>query len=239
MIGRIFVNTNDVIIGTVKKGSFHFPIEFNMFDRHQYIQDAIFDTGCSHSLISAKSLDTGDKSIEELKHDAIYDMKIKLSIGRGVESKDIDATQLTHDIKTINGYKGKLKEKGILGEKAKNILEKHITGEMLSRIEKSKLVRYEYTALNYKIDGIAIGDFNVKVSFDIAKSNLIGMHIIKELYTKIFCEGNQIFLLSVKNSPIAEDILNKELNRLCEELKLMKDEDVLRSNYVNTFNKKK
>lgn len=58
----------------------------------QYIQDATFDTGYSHSLISAKSLDIGDRwSIEELRRDAIYDMNVKLSIGRGVESKDIDS----------------------------------------------------------------------------------------------------------------------------------------------------
>lgn len=85
---------------------------------------------------------------------------------------------------------------------------------MLSRIEKSKFVRYEYTALNYKINGVEIGNFNVKVSFDIAKSNLIGMYIIKELYTKIFCEDNQVFLLSIRNSPKAEDVLNREISRL-------------------------
>lgn len=61
------MSMNDIIIGMVDKGSFRFPIEFDMFGIHQYIDNVTFDKGCSHSLISAKSLNLGDKSIETLK----------------------------------------------------------------------------------------------------------------------------------------------------------------------------
>lgn len=83
------MNTNDTIIGAVDRGSFHFPIEFDMFSNHQYIPDAIFDTGCSHSLISIRSLNPGNKSIEELKKEALFNVNIRLGIGKGIESKNI------------------------------------------------------------------------------------------------------------------------------------------------------
>lgn len=154
------MSTSDTIIGAVERGSFHFPIEFNMFNNHQYIPDATFDTGCSHSLISAKSLDLGNKSIEDLKKEALYDIDVKLGIGKGIESKDINTDQIKDDIRKINGWKNQLKDRN----DAKKILRTYITEEMQLRVLSSKLVRYEYEAYNYMIDGVSIGDFKVRVS---------------------------------------------------------------------------
>ena len=167
-----------------------------MFSNHQYIPDAIFDTGCSHSLISIRSLNPGNKSIEELKKEALFNVNIRLGIGKGIESKDINTDQIKIDIKRINSRKNQLKST----DKSTEFLKALINGEMQARILESKLIRYEYEAINYKIDGVKIGDFNIRISFDLSKVNLIGMHIIKELYTKIFSFHNQTFLLAKKNS---------------------------------------
>lgn len=203
------MSTNDIIIGKVSKGSFKFPIEFQMFGNLQLIPNATFDTGCSHSLISAKSLNIGGFSIEELKVSALYDKNVNLSIGKSVESKDIDTTSLHSIVHEINKYKKALRNSDICQERAKQILKQHITNEAELNILESKNVRYEYQALGYKIDGVEIGDFNVKVSFNLANVNLIGMHIIKELYTKLFSYDNQIYLLAKKNCPNADMELNE------------------------------
>lgn len=60
MKGKNVVNTNNIIVGKIKNGSFRFPIEFHMFGMKQKIQKVTFDTGCSHSLISIKSLSIDD-----------------------------------------------------------------------------------------------------------------------------------------------------------------------------------
>ena len=210
------MNTNDTIIGAVDRGSFHFPIEFDMFSNHQYIPDAIFDTGCSHSLISIRSLNPGNKSIEELKKEALFNVNIRLGIGKGIESKDINTDQIKIDIKRINSWKNQLKST----DKSTEFLKALINGEMQARILESKLIRYEYEAINYKIDGVKIGDFNIRISFDLSNVNLIGMHIIKELYTKIFSFHNQTFLLAKKLTPLADIELDTTMDELREQLEL-------------------
>jgi len=50
-------------------------------------------------------------------------------------------------------------------------------------LDNSPNIRFEYLAVNYTIDGVLIGNFHV---------NLIGMHIIKELYTKIYAINNKV-----------------------------------------------
>jgi len=61
---RKTVSTNDTIIGEVRGGSFRFPIQFEMFGENQSIEGAVYDTGCSHSLISASSLFLGNKKAQ-------------------------------------------------------------------------------------------------------------------------------------------------------------------------------
>lgn len=215
------MNTNDVIIGTVEQGSFRFPIEFGMFGYSQYIADATFDTGCSHSLISAKSLNIGNKKLVKLKEEALYDIDVKLSVGKGIESKEINTVQLKQAVIEINNLKKQLVKKKYSKEKAKIFLEKHISNTLKTEILDSKLVRFEYLASQYKIDGVEIGNFKVKVSFDLGKVNLIGMHIIKDLYTKIFSDKNQTYLLAKKNSPLADMELDMAMDELKDQLELL------------------
>lgn len=210
--------TNDTIIGTVTNGSFHFPIEFDMLGNTQFIEAATFDTGCSHSLISIKSLNTGDKSIEELKNEALYDIDIKLASGKGIESKDVDTTQLSRSIKQINNWKQELKENKIPKDKAKECLKKKIPDDVKSSILNSQLVRYEYLASNYKINGVEIGDINIRVAFNLGRVNLIGMHIIKELYTKIFYTNGNINLFAVKNANDAKEKIDSAIYNFMEQL---------------------
>lgn len=127
--------------------------------------------------------------------------------------------RLKSDIREINNWKKQLK--GI--DRASEILKTRITEEIQSRILTSKLVRYEYEANDYTIDGVKIGDFKVRVSFDLNKVNLIGMHIIRILYTKIFSNNNQIFLLAKKNTPLADNELDITMTELKEQLDLLNE----------------
>lgn len=214
------MSTNDIIIGVVNKGSFRFPVEFDMFGIHQYIDNVIFDTGCSHSLISVKSLNIGDKSIEELKREALFDTDVTLIIGKGIESVDIDTRQLQSDIFEINEHKKQLKSIKKSKQEIEAFLKEHVSHEAIARVLKSQLVRYDYMALNYTIDGVKIGNFKVRVSFDLGKANLIGMHIIRELYTKIFSEKGKVCLLAKKNSELADAELDMARNAFKEQLEL-------------------
>lgn len=56
-------------------------------------------------MISVKSLNVGDRSISDLKKEALYDIEVKLGIGKGVESKDINTDLLKADIRNINDWK--------------------------------------------------------------------------------------------------------------------------------------
>lgn len=208
---------NDTIIGVIDKGSFRFPVEFDMFGIHQYIDNVTFDTGCSHSLISVKSLNIGDTSIEELKKAALFDSNVTLIIGKGIESVDVDTEQLQNDIIKINRCKKQLQADRKSEQEVETFLRNYMSKESMQRILKSPLIRYDYMASNYTIDGVVIGDFKVRVSFDLGKANLIGMHIIKELYTKIFSERGKICLFATKNPEHAD----KELDAFRQQLELI------------------
>lgn len=117
---------NNAIIGKVRRGSFHFPIQFQLFGEEQIIADAVFDTGCSHSLISAKSLIAKDKTLEQLKKDALFDANVTLSIGKGIESKEIDTTELKKQIKLINNIKKFILENNIDANQSKELITQYI-----------------------------------------------------------------------------------------------------------------
>ncbi len=228
------MSTNDVIIGNVKRGSFKFPINFDLFGIKQTIPEATYDTGCSHSLISAKSLNLCGKDIDVVQEEFLYDSEITLHIGRGVESKEINIAELKKDIEEINKWKKQLRNKKVVKVRATQLLKQKITDDMKNNILGSKLVRYGVTVQNYEIDGVLIGDFKVRVSFKLGGANLIGMHIIKELYTKIFPRNDEIYLLAKKNSPLADCELDIAMDELAEQLDLYDDEKAVRdSNYIN------
>ena len=230
------MSTNDVIIGAVNKGSFYFPIEFEIMGARQAINDATYDTGCSHSLISVDCLNLNGKSISEFKEQLLYSTNVYLYIGAGVESntpeKKEELTQLGQKLKKLN----KLKHSLIGNTKAEAVLQSKI-GQNLKDIilnPKNKNIRFGYKVSDFKIDGASIGDFEIRLAFGMGKVNLIGMHIIRELYTKIFSKNSTIYLLAKKNSPLAETELDIAMDNLMEQLELL-DETVLESNYVHTF----
>lgn len=136
------MSTNDTIIGIVDRGAFRFPIEFDMFGIHQYIGNVTFDTGCSHSLISVKSLNIGDKSIEELKREAFFDLDVTLIIGKGIESVDIDTEQLQNDIVKINRCKNQLKAAHKIKQEVEILLRQCISEKVILRVLRSPLILY-------------------------------------------------------------------------------------------------
>ena len=193
---------NDVIIGVVDRGSFRFPLEFELLNNKQAITNAVYDTGCSHSLISVDSLNIGNLSIEEFKEQLLYDTETYLYAGAGVESntvkKKLQLEQLAKSLKQINDLK-----KSLIGdEKAEDNLRNNISESLKDTIldPQNKNIRFGYKIKNLKIDGVDIGDFEIRLAFNMGNVNLIGMHIIRELYTKIFTNNNKIYLIAKKNS---------------------------------------
>lgn len=234
--GRIAVSTNDIIIGTVKRGSFHFPIEFEIMGLKQAINDAVYDTGCSHSLISVDTLSLGEKSISEFKEQLLYDVNTRIYIGAGVESstsaKKAELALLGQKLRQLN----QLKQSLIENDNAKTILQQKI-GQQLKDIildPKNKNIRFGYKISDFKIDGVNIGDFEIRLAFGMGNVNLIGMHIIRKLYTKIFSYNNQIYLLANKNSNSADSELDKTRDELLEQLDMVNDEQLAMSNFVYT-----
>lgn len=228
------MSTNDVIIGAVKNGSFRFPIEFEIMGMKQSINDAVYDTGCSHSLISVDSLSLGELPIDEFKERLIYDVNTCIYTGAGVESsteaKKKELAQLGHTLRKLN----ELKKKLIGNSNAEAILHKKVGEGLKKVILESPNIRFGYKISDLKIDGVSIGDFEIRLAFGIGNVNLIGMHIIRELYTKIFSENDTVYLLTKKKSPLADMELDIAMDELKEQLEML-DKTVLESNYINTY----
>lgn len=202
------MSTNDTIIGEVRGGSFRFPIQFEMFGEKQSIEGAVYDTGCSHSLISASSLFLGNKSEHDLRRQAVYGENIILSIGKGVEGREAEVQCLREVIRKINHVKKKAQAGIVCHADVSRIIDELVAEDEMRLLDNSPNIRFEYLAVNYTIDGVLIGDFHVKVAFNIENVNLIGMHIIKELYTKIYAINNKVYLFAQKNSASADSNLN-------------------------------
>lgn len=233
------MSTNDVIIGKVNRGSFRFPIEFDIIGLKQAINDAVYDTGCSHSLISVDSLNLEQKSISKFKEQLIYDVNTYIYTGAGVESstsaKKTELIQLGQKLKKLNKLKQGLRGNNEAEEVLRSEIDQNLKNIILD--PQNKNIRFGYKVTNLKIDGVNIGDFDIRLAFDMGNVNLIGMHIIRELYTKIFSKNNTIYLLAKKNSPLADTELDIAMDGLMKQLE-MQDETILESNYVHTFSKK-
>ena len=76
---------------------------------------------------------------------------------------------------------------------------------------KSKNVRFEYMAHNYTI--VASGDIHVRVSINTEHKNLIGMQIIRNLYTKIFCMEEHVFIIAARNKALSDHMEKELLNK--------------------------
>lgn len=231
---RIVAGMNDIIIGTVKSGSFHFPIEFELMGMEQSIDYAVYDTGCSHSLISVDSLNLGETNINEFKEQLLYSVNTYICTGSGVESsteaKKKELANLGQALRKLNALKKKL----IGNNNAEAILHEKV-GERLKRIIlESPNIRFGNKISGLKIDGVSIGDFDIRLAFGLGNVNLIGMHIIRELHTKIFSENGTVYLLAKKKSPLADIELDIAVDELKEHLEML-DKTVLEANYINTY----
>lgn len=201
-----------VIVARVKRGSFRLPIEFKMLGEDQAIRDAVFDTGCAHSLISVDSLTLEPNILNTLQYELLTDIDIPLLLGSGIESSLDDVDQFKKYVKAINIKKEELRNANISKSDARKILDEIFSKnpDVLKLIYESKNIRYAYEVKDYAIDNMNIGDITVKLSFNTQNKNLIGMHIIEKLYTKIFRLDNNIILIaSLDNS-----LLNKEEKRI-------------------------
>lgn len=202
---RRIVNMSDAIVSRIKRGSFQFPIQFELFGNSQNIGEAVFDTGCSHSLISVNSLDIGGRSLSDLEHAALMDVDVILAVGAGIESNVSHTKKIRNYVKQINGLKEQLKQCDKSKADCRKVLEMNITPEIEDALSKSKNVRYEYIAHNYSINGMTIGDTNIRLSFCTDHKNLIGMHIIRNLHTKIFSIDSDIFMVSALDNSSLDD----------------------------------
>lgn len=240
------MSTNDVIVGQLDRNVFRFPIQFEMFGIKQYISDAVFDTGCAHSLVSIANMNTGQHTIEELCEMQYYNIYALVGTGLGVESQGVDIRELSKAIRLLNEVKKALQSKAFTEEQNREVIDNYITPEYKKLILESKNTRYECRAKEYTIDGVNVGDIDIRVSFTLGNVTLIGMHIIKQLYTKIFNKDNEVYLLSTLNNEDAETKLNEtfkeisecidslseqELNEYTEEI----DFQALEANYINTL----
>ena len=136
MKGKKIVNTSDTIVSKIEKGSFRFPIQFELFGHNQNIAHAAFDTGCSHSLISVSSLDVCNKNIRTLEHEALMDVNIPLAVGAGIESNSKETVCIRKYVKEINLLKRQLRKLGKSQEECRHILEKKITATIEDAIHK-------------------------------------------------------------------------------------------------------
>lgn len=183
----------DTLIQNVKNGSIKFPVTFTMYDETIKIQNAVYDTGCAHSLISVDSLNL-QMDRDKFQLDLLYDKSIKLNVSRGVEAQSIN----TQDIELLVNKINAIKESNLTVEEA--IDSNKITDNEINDILISKNVRYEVTVRNYTIANLNLGDIQVRLAFNLGKTNLIGMHIIKELCTYVFNYKNNNILIAVQKS---------------------------------------
>lgn len=221
------MDTSKVTIGSKMKGCFKFEVYFDLFNISQSIHRATFDTGCSHSLISVNSLKLSQNILNTLQHDLLTDIDIPLAMGAGIESSLKTSDKIKECIANINNKKGQLKRQSISKCDAKKILENYINAETENILSTSKNVRYECKVENYMIDDMIIGDTVIRLSFNTENKNLIGMNIIKEIYTKILSLDGKVHLIAAMNKDLADNA-EKELRINCG-----LDTEALEANYIN------
>ncbi len=212
------MNTKDIIIGEVDYGSFRFPMQFKAFGGTQIIADAVFDTGCSHSLISFNSLNRYGKSLEDIQRNILYNKDSILGIGVGVESKGSDLEYIKQLVNKINHYKEICKNENEL----ENLIDKNITLDDRKMLFDSKNVRYKYPITGLVIDNVPLGNFDIMLSYGTNGINLIGMHIIKELYTKIYHSSGKTYMFAMKNSNNMDE-MDSAMREVEEYIDLCKD----------------
>lgn len=210
--------SRNVLIQNVKSGSFKFPITFTMYDEAINARGVTYDTGCAHSLISVDSLNL-QMDRNKFQLDLLYDKSIKLNVSRGVEAQSIN----TNDIRLLVNKINAIKASNVTVEEA--IASNKITKNEINKILASKNVRYEVIVKDYTIANLNIGDIQVRLGFNLGETNLIGMHIIKELCTYVFNYKNNNILIAIqKSGDLYEDTqyITKLIKKLTSTSKIKK-----------------
>lgn len=228
---------NDIIRKSVDHGSFTFKAKFELFGSIQTINNAIFDTGCSHSLISLDSLIL-NKDINNARIDMILDKNTRIFTGTGVDSIKKDLTTFRQVATIIN----KIKEANIDKDNdyIRNEIINRITMKNIITLSKYKCIRCELVIPELNIDGIILKNINIRIGLCTENANLIGMHIIRELYTTIYSANNKIILIVTKNESDACNKISKEIKEIneCLEIDKFTQQDI-NANYVNLIVHKK
>lgn len=228
---------NNYLIKEIEKGSFYFPIAFRFLTRRVELVRACYDTGCAHSCISYNLI--ADKRyrdimlitdelirekekqeyVRKLKIKSIFNPRVLLCGGFGVESQDDESIReyrkLSKYIHKINKIKQEELSRCTDIGKIQNKLKEYITSDILDRIIGNKNVKYEYKVTGYTIVNMYIGDTSIHIDYDHDNVALIGMHVIKDLDTRIFPTENGICLVATTEGAetldkLVKDILNDD-----------------------------
>jgi hypothetical protein len=176
----------DYISSIMIKNQFRLRWEFQMLSR-RYSLDAIFDTGCSNTMISYNLL-VNKKEIEQtfrkyIKKQALIKGDAKLNSGRGVESQSLqDKQQGSSMLYTINKYN----VKGV----------KSLTDDEIKRLLDYKNLRFVYKASDMRIAGCKCENHDITISYDYDNVALIGMEIIKDFHTIICTKAGRTLLFA-------------------------------------------
>lgn len=225
------VNTkDDAIIASVESGSFRLDIQFEIMNTHFKVSDAVFDTGCSHSLISVNTLSLNDSKLAELRNRAIYDKRVIISRGKGVESRGYDKS-LLNIIDKLNMIKSKASN----NKELVNLIHKYMKKSEIDTLLNSINARFEFVVDNFCVGNINLGRIAVRFSFKTNNTCLIGMHIIRQLRTEIYSKNGEIILIATKNSDKAKALIENYKLHVDD---LLDDIQVVESNYVNKVSKK-
>jgi len=225
---------NKIITAIRRNGSFQFPIEFNIFNNPQSIENAVFDTGCGHSLISINSLQL-NKPLEYIKNYLFYSKNSYLCTNYGIDTPKI-TQEISNLIQQINKYKQQSKN----NEEAYKLIYSNLSEKQIQLILNATSIRFSYKIKNLSIDEVPLGDYTLLLSLN-TDVNLIGMHIIRDLYTKIHPEGEYVRMYAIKKPPnTSVEKCETEINDCIRQIDSeiidfyeKADEQVLESNYIS------
>lgn len=225
---------NKIVTALQKNGSFRFPLKFDIFNKPQSIEGAVFDTGCGHSLISINSLRL-DRPLDDIKNYLIYTRNSYLCTGRGVDTPK-NTQEMFNLVTQINKYK----QQSVSDKQVYDLINNALSKEQIQLILNTPSIRFSYNIKNLHINKVPIGDYTIRIGLH-TNVNLIGMHIIRDLYTKIYPEGEKIRLYAIRMAPNTSiDEYEAEISELAEEMSKLEeidfyenaDEQVLESNYI-------
>lgn len=204
---RFMFNTDSVICNEIDN-----KIITKMKNTLFIIDNAVYDTGCNTSLISADTMHFKDKRERNKFQDyCIYSAGILLYCGTGVEGRTADLSKLKRIIKKINNIKLQCRKE--MTDPQVDI-DKDISQVDMQYLKASKNVRYEVPASDISIEGelVSKGCY-IQVAFNIGPVNLIGMEIIKKLVTYIFSYKKDTYLIIADDDNKIHTAKNQIINQ--------------------------